>query len=112
MKKDARRRRRRMKRKRAASRRLLDVLVEDADHHAAAQVGDVLLGEVWVDGVREVVGAECREDAAVVAILLAWRVRGGLDLPAGVVEGFLLLVPALAVQILPRRAQVPNMSMW
>ena len=56
------------------------MLVEDADHHAAAQVGDVLLGEVWVDGVREVVGAECREDAAVVAILLAWRVRGGLDL--------------------------------
>jgi hypothetical protein len=88
------------------------VLVEDADHHAAAQVGDVLLGEVWVDGVREVVGAECREDAAVVAILLAWRVRGGLDLlPAGVVEGSFFLVPALAVQIFPRRAQVPNMSM-
>ena len=53
---------------------LREAFHEDAEHHAAAQVGNVLLGEIWMGAVREVVGAEGREDAAVVVISLPRRI--------------------------------------
>ena len=59
---------------------LQEARLKDDEHHAAAQVGNVELGEIWMDAEREVVGAEGRENATVIAVILPRRIVGRGDL--------------------------------